>query len=272
MTEKRVLGRGLEALIPRFGEVKDELLYINTNDIVVKTQLREAIDEKLQAELAQSIKEKGILQPVIVKKEAGRYILIAGYRRLYAAKLANLDKIPAIVRQIAAVEEKELALIENLQRKDLNPIEEAQAYKAIIELNDYTHEELAEKIGKDRSYITNMLRLLKLPDRIKEYIKENKLSLSHARALAAIDDEELINNIADKIIEKKLSVRAVEKIIKLKGKVTSYKIPKDAHKEEEDVLIEKLGTKVRILGQSKGKIIIIYYSEEDLKRLINLLT
>jgi ParB family chromosome partitioning protein len=240
-----------------------------------KDQPRLRFNEEKLKELATSIKEKGIIQPIIVKAVEDSYQVIAGERRLRAAKLAGLEKIPVIIKEVSSNEALEIALIENIQREDLNPIEEAKAYQRLIEEFNLTQEELAHRVGKDRSSIANFIRLLKLPLEIQEAIEKNLISMGHARALAGMKSRILQKKLFHKIIKRNLSVRQVEEIIK-KVKNVSRETKKEAIKdpfikEYEKILMESLGTKV-IIKENKdkrsGRIEIIYFSLDDIERII----
>lgn len=253
---------------------KDEVVQLYLDDIIPnRFQPREVFDEKALKELAVSIKEHGVIQPIIVKKSIKGYELIAGERRTRASKIAGKDTIPAIIREFNDQEMMEIALIENIQREDLNAIEEAEAFEKIINTSGITQEEAAKKFGKSRSYITNLLGLLRLPEKVKEYVKENKISMGHARVLSKMSDPDQINEIADRIIEESLSVRDVErlssnpevaKVNKIK-KTTTYNAKFSIY---ENVMREKIGTKVKI---NEKKIEIPYDSENDLDRIIEIL-
>ncbi|MEW6162800.1 MAG: ParB/RepB/Spo0J family partition protein [Nitrospirota bacterium] len=269
---KTALGKGLEALIPEKGE---EVVYLDIDRIFPgEQQPRKAFrDESLQ-ELAASIKEKGVLQPVIVSRVGdGTFRLVTGERRLRAAALAGLKKIPTLIRDVASKDSLEIALIENIQREDLNPIETAEAFSRLITDFNLTQEELSDKVGKDRATIANYLRLLKLPEEVKSLIYNGSLSMGHAKAILTIEGR--VNQIeaARKIIKKGLSVREAEALSKkVSGpkKVALIRDPQISSLEEK--LIKSLGTKVRILHRGKkGKIEIEYYSLDELDRLLEIL-
>ena len=218
-----------------------------------------------------------MLQPLIVRKsEAGQLELIAGERRLKASKLAGLEKVPVVVIETALDQNLELALIENIQRQDLNPIEEALAYRQLMDRYQYTQEECAKKVGKDRSSVANAVRLLALPEEIRGDIIEGRLSMGHARALLGVDDVEMQMKIAKRIVQESLSVREIEDWVrKLKEGVQVEKVVKTKMNDPQITFIENemkkiLGTKVKIKGHGKkGKVIIDYYSQEDLDRIFN---
>jgi ParB family chromosome partitioning protein len=275
--KKRALGRGLEALIPEIGQTESPLTEIDIDRIVPNpSQPRLSLDEKRLEELAVSIRKNGILQPVLVRPFTGGYQLIAGERRLAAAQRAGILKIPAIIRDVPDERILELALIENIQREQLNPMEEAQAFQHLMEETSATQEQIAERLGKDRSTIANSLRLLKLPKNIGLMVFEGKLSPGHARALLASDANPLkMERIAATIIEKGWSVRETERWAK--NRARPRRLPKILDPNEAaaaDRLRLVLGTKVSIISKSKnsGEIRIHYYNKDELMRLYSILT
>lgn len=269
------LGKGLEALIPEKGE---EVIYLDINRIFPgEQQPRKAFKDESLKELAASIKGKGVLQPVIVSRVGdGTFRLVTGERRWRAAALAGLKKIPVLIRDVASRDSLEIALIENIQREDLNPMETAEAFRRLIADFSITQEELSDKVGKDRATIANYLRLLKLPGEIKSLIYNGSLSMGHAKALLSIEGRANQIEAARKIVRKGLSVREAESLSKKPSKTRKTKlIKKDPQISSlEDKLIKSLGTKVRILhkGKKGGKIEIEYYSLEELDRLLEILT
>ena len=275
--KKKVLGRGLEALIP---ETKLEENPPNEIDIDRITpnpnQPRLVHDEARLEELAASIRENGILQPVLVRPFGKGYQLIAGERRLSAAQRAGLLKIPAVIRDVPDDRLLELALVENIQREPLNPIEEAQAYQHLMDATSETQEKISERLGKDRSTIANSIRLLKLPASVKQMVAEGKLSPGHARALLASNaSPSEIAKAAAAIIEKGWSVRETERWAKARSK--SMRSPKSQDPNEAaaaDRLRVALGTKVEILAKSNnsGEIRIHYYGQDELMRIYSILT
>lgn len=287
-TKRKALGKGLEQLFSN--EVinfenfeKDVVKSASKNDIAeIKIsdirsnpyQPRKTFDENTLQELADSIKEHGIIEPVIVKKAIKGYELVAGERRTKAAKLAGLETIPAIIKDFNDQEMMEIALIENIQREDLNPIDEANAYQKIIELGHLTQEEFAKKFGKSRSHVTNMLGLLKLPFSVKELVEKKELSMGHARALSKIEDADKIKQLAEKVITNNMSVRELEaeiqetKIPKHEQQDRSYETKSIRNTIYERLMREKVGTKVKI---TKKKIEIPYDSEKDLERILEIL-
>jgi ParB family chromosome partitioning protein len=272
--KRPALGRGLGALIPGAAPAERKgLLNLPIEDIRPdRKQPRRHFDEARIAELAESIKSKGLLLPLIVRRDAHGYVLIAGERRWRAAQKAGLRELPALVREVSDKEAFELALIENIQRQDLNPVEEAEAFQRLTQEHGLTQEELAARVGKERSTVANALRLLRLPDSIKESLISGKLSMGHARALLAIPDEHDLKKIADKVIADELSVRATEQLV---ARLKAKKQPKK--KEEQGAnarhLIEKLqrklGAKVELKdNHGKGSLEIRYQTLAELDRIL----
>ncbi|KYO67237.1 ParB/RepB/Spo0J family partition protein [Thermovenabulum gondwanense] len=278
---KKALGKGLGALIPLDEGKEENLIEIDVDKIYSReNQPRKNFDEEKLIELAESIKTHGIIQPIILKKTERGYEIVAGERRWRAAKIAGLKKIPAVVKELTREEIMEVALIENIQREDLNPIEEAEAYRTLIEQCGLTQEELAKKLGKSRPFIANTLRLLNLDDEIKSMMIKGEISSGHARALLALEDSEERMSLAKKILKEGLSVRETEEFIKkARENRTKENFNKDRGKEGnrfndvEEILRSALGTKVKIKGSGdRGKIEIEFYSKEDLERIIELIT
>jgi len=278
---KKGLGKGLDALlgpINNLEEEKNNILEVKINEVEPnRDQPRKDFDEEKLKTLADSIKEHGIVQPIIVRKEGSGYIIVAGERRWRAAKIAGLKKIPVIVKELTPREVMEIALIENLQREDLNPIEEAEAYQKLLKEYGMTQEDVARIVGKSRAAIANSVRLLSLAEEIKEMLKEGKLSSGHARTLITIEDRERQKELAEIIIRNNLSVRETEKLVSRETKEKKVQ-PKDQEKKdiEMSALEEKLksfyGTKVNLSkNANKGKIIIEYYSRDEFDRIIDLL-
>jgi ParB family transcriptional regulator, chromosome partitioning protein len=274
--KKKVLGRGLEALIPEMKRPDVPLSEIDIDLIVPNpSQPRLVFNEERLEELTVSIRENGILQPILVRPFGNQYQLIAGERRLSAAQRAGLLKIPAVVREVPDERILELALVENIQREQLNPMEEAQAYQNLMEETQQTQEQVAERLGKDRSTIANAVRLLKLPSAVGQLISEGKLSPGHARALLAANAPvPEMTRIAATIIEKGWSVRETERWAKSRDKAPQLpKIQDPNEAAAEDRLRFALGTKVEILSKTKdsGEIRIHFYGQEELMRLFSLL-
>ena len=278
-TKRMALGKGLGALLPEFeqGELKT-LLYCGIEEIVPnRSQPRKHFDESRLQELAESIKEKGILEPLIVRRIEQGYELIVGERRWRAAQKAGLKEVPVLVKEAEGREALELSLIENLQRENLNPIEEADAFKRLAEEFNITQGELATRLGKDRTTITNALRLLKLPVEVRNQLLQNRITSGHARAILSLETKEKQKELCSLIIQKGLSVREAEAIAKRWSEKPKKKGPSDRRRGElesqlnglQDSLRQYLGTKVRITPNGKrGKIEIEYYSNEDLGRII----
>ncbi|HYE83095.1 MAG TPA: ParB/RepB/Spo0J family partition protein [Clostridia bacterium] len=278
MVNKRGLGKGLGALIPENEEkVQNSIIELKVTDIEANDkQPRRAFDDEALTELSESIKEHGVVQPIIVRKLGNNYQIIAGERRWRASRLAGKKTIPAIVKECSNLEVMELALIENLQREDLNSIEEALAYKSLIEEYQMTQEEISKKIGKSRPTIANSLRLLQLPKEIKDMISEGKITQGHARALLAIGGEKKQLEVAEKIINQQLNVRQIEKLAKDTKQKEKKENPSDIYqieiKQLEERLKTALGTKVTIQHKkNKGKIEIEYYSNDELDRILEFL-
>ena len=275
-------GLGMEALfntqLKELDRETDRVIEIDINKIETNpNQPRKRFKEEALTELAQSISEYGVIQPVIVKREDDYYVLIAGERRFRAGKIAGLRKIPAIVREADESQSFEMALVENIQRENLNPMEEAESYRRLNEEYRLSQEEISGRVGKSRVAVTNSLRLLNLDPRVKNFISENKLSGGHGRALLAVSDKDRQFELAEKIIEEGLSVRTAEALVRVdEEEKPPAKIPsrKAAHVFpyiEED-LQSILGTKVKVLKNKRhGRIEIEYYSDDDLDRLYELL-
>ena len=278
--KKKALGKGLEQLFSNsvidFNSFEQTVVEENKKDIVEidideiranPYQPRKTFDTESLNELAQSIKEYGVVQPIIVKKSIKGYELIAGERRTKAAKIAGLKTIPAIIKEFNDQEMMEIALIENIQREDLNPIDEALSISNIIKLRGYTQEEFASKFGKSRSYVTNLLGLLKLPDNVKKMVEKKALSMSHARVLSKIDDEEKITSLANKIINEDISVRELEKMAGDERELRKPSVRKESnYRFFENIVSEKLDSKVRI---SKNKMEIYFANKDELEKILD---
>ena len=281
MAKKSALGKGLSALIPENieEEVFDEkaITTISMNLIRAdKEQPRKNFDPDKILELSESIKQHGVIQPIILRKENDTYVIVAGERRWRAAKTLGLKEIPAIVMDLTSKEVVEISLIENIVREDLNPIEEALAYKRLIKEYNLTQEEISKKISKSRSAIANCMRLLNLDNRVQQYIIEGVISEGHGRAILAIEDKNLQYEISQKVIDEELNVRQTEKYIKnysMEKKKTVGKSLNPYYKDLESKLENYFNTKVSLnsKNKNKGKIEIEYYSEEDLQRILDLL-
>ena len=285
-TKKRALGTGLEQLfnnenldLQNFEKhiyetaTKDEIINVSLKDLRANPyQPRKVFDSEALKDLAASIKEHGVFQPIIVKKSIKGYEIIAGERRVRASKLAGLEKIPALVRDFNDEQMMEIALLENLQRENLSAIEEAEAYKSMIEKLHITQEELSEKVGKSRSHITNILGLLRLPDKVQDMVTSKQISMGHARVLSKLEDNNQIIEIANKIIDQKLPVREIEEITtntSKKQKNVKRKQPSEnEYKYVEELLKEKLDTKVKVCD---NKIQINFTNVADLNRILEVL-
>ncbi|MFA4990042.1 MAG: ParB/RepB/Spo0J family partition protein [Candidatus Omnitrophota bacterium] len=277
--ERRALGKGISALIPgKEAGVKNEINYVPPSQIKPNPfQPREEFNQQHIAELAQSIKEKGVIQPLLVRGKGDYYELIAGERRLRACNLLGLKEIPIIIKDVDDRDSLEYALIENIQREGLNPIEEAHAYQHLVDKFQVTQEKISEALGTARSTIANTLRLLKLPHEIQDELKKGRISFAHGRALLEIEDENLQRRLTQEIIARGLSVRELENLLKarrprsFKRKVSgSGGEPYVAVLEEE--LQHVLSTKVRITKRAKrGHILIEFYSQEDLERITGII-
>lgn len=288
------LGKGLDSLIPDTGKTAEKEKKVKVVEKVVekpieiklkinqvepnREQPRKVFDEESLQELAESIKQFGVLQPLIVQQRKDYYEIIAGERRWRAAKLAGLKEVPVVIREMTDQEIVEISLIENIQRENLNPIEEAAAYKRLLTEFNLKQEEVAERVSKSRTAVTNSMRLLKLDERVQQMVIEGMLSTGHARALLAIEDNDLQFQMATKIYNEKLSVRDVEKLVKNLGKKKPEKKEENAQQaavfqDLEEKMKAALGTKVSInrKNDQKGKIEIEYYSMDELERLMEIL-
>jgi ParB family transcriptional regulator, chromosome partitioning protein len=278
--KKHGLGKGLGALIPDesgSGEIEEGIRNININLIKPnEEQPRRRFDEEKIAQLGKSIKEHGVIQPLVLKKKNDTYVIVAGERRFRAAKSIGLAEVPAVIMELDDKEVLEISLIENIQREDLNPIEEAMAYKRLVEEFNLIQEDLAERLGKSRSVITNTMRLLNLDYRVQDALINVLISEGHGRVLLAIEDKQLQYVLSQKIIKDKLSVRETERLIK---EISTRKTKRRASVGEDpyysdikDKLENYFGTKITLnTGKNKGKIEIEYYSEEDLQRILDIL-
>lgn len=300
VAKKTGLGKGLDSLIPTHSsspkttvkEIKEEKQQVKTvvkqEEIKIKIteiepnreQPRKKFDEDALLELAESIKQFGVIQPLIVQKRGDYYEIIAGERRWRAAKMAGLKEIPVIIKDYTNQERVEISLIENIQREDLNPIEEAHAYKRLLNEFSLKQDEVAERVSKSRTAVTNSMRLLKLDDRVQQMVIDDMISTGHARALLSIEDKELQYTVANRIFDEKLSVRETEKLMKSiqlektdKKKEDKNTINSLIYKDIEEKIKAILGTKVIVdhKANNKGKIQIEYYSNEELERIVEML-
>jgi len=283
--KRMALGQGLDALLPldepvRSKEADREITYEPTDSLVPNpNQPRRIFSEESLAELSESIREKGVIQPLIVRPRLdGGYEIVAGERRWRAATMAGYSSIPVIVRTLSDSEALEISLIENLQREDLNPLDTAEAYDALIKNFSYTHEVLARRIGKDRTNITNYLRLLKLPDSIKEDLRQERLSMAHARTLLAVEHLPTQLRLSRKAVNRKLSVRELEKIVKNYKEKQSPDLRRLLREETDTGSLERglsrhFSTKVVVRQKSNGygKLEIHFHSTEELDRLLEIM-
>lgn len=272
---KKGLGKGLGALIDEGNSDEKVITELKINEIEPNMgQPRKYFDDDKLTQLAESIKQHGIVQPIIVKNEDGVYRIVAGERRWRAARIAGLTKVPVLLKELSNKQVMEIALIENIQREDLNPIEEAEAFEKLIKEYNMTQDEVAGVVGKSRSAIANTIRLLNLNANIKEHLINGSLSSGHARALLSIEDENLQEKIAQEIKNSGLNVRDTEKLVKkylTTKRGQKQKSSKEDYNHIEERLKDILGTKVQIVGKNKkGKIMIEYYSLEELDRIIEM--
>jgi len=284
MAKKRpALGKGIGALLSSAAQEGGKKYFLcPIEDLQPHSQQpRKTFNDEKMAELVASIKEKGVIQPLVVRQQGDRYQIIAGERRWRAAQKAGLDRLPVVIQDVSEDWALEIALIENIQREDLNPLEEAGAYRHLMESFDLRQEEVAKRVGKDRSTVTNALRLLRLPEAVKTDLAESRLTMGHARALLSLDQEEDIVEASQEIIRKKLSVRETEKLIKKIKSLFSDKPVKETKKRErdpnilavEEMLQQNLGAPVKLVSRGKnGKIEISYSSIEELDRLLEIIT
>ena len=297
MAASRGLGKGLDALIPvginekkaKAGNINEENTEKKEGEKLVnitkvepnREQPRKNFDEDALDELAESIKQFGLLQPILVQDKSTYFEIIAGERRWRAAKKAGLKEIPVIIKNLTEQEIVEISLIENIQREDLNPIEEAQAYKRLLTEFNLKQDEVAERVSKSRTAVTNSMRLLKLCDDVQKMVIDNMISTGHARALISIEDEKQQYEIAKKIYEEKLNVRDVEKLVKnlnkpvkIKKTIVTDESLEAVYQDIEENLKQKLSTKVSITskGNGAGKIEIEFYSHDDLEKIMELLS
>ncbi|MCH4825579.1 ParB/RepB/Spo0J family partition protein [Planococcus halocryophilus] len=273
------LGKGINALFP--GETIsdiDKVNQINVGEIQANPyQPRKIFDQAALDELAESIKEHGILQPIVVRKAGEKYEIVVGERRFRAAKLVKLKKVPAIIKDLSDQQMMELAILENLQREDLTPIEEAEAYQKLMEALSLTQEQLAFRLGKSRPHIANHIRLLSLPENVRKLISDKELSMGHGRTLLGLRSKKLIPETAEKVVKENLNVRQLENLVQR----LNENVPRETIEKKKDIFIEekqselrdRFGTKVQIKkNKNKGKIEIEFFSEDDLERILELLS
>ncbi|WP_062051980.1 ParB/RepB/Spo0J family partition protein [Bacillus sp. JCM 19034] len=274
------LGKGLQAFFPDHSEEADEKVeQVLIADLRANPyQPRKSFSDEAIKELADSIREHGVLQPIIARKSIKGYEIVVGERRFRAAKEAGLKEVPVVIKELDEQQMMELALIENLQREDLNPIEEALAYDKLMNHLNITQDQLSKRVGKSRPHIANHLRLLQLPNVVQQFISDGKLSMGHGRALLGLKDKKKLSPLLEKVLQEKLSVREVESLV---NEINSY-VPRETKRkkvtlppvllEKQEVLQARLGTSVMIKpGKKKGKIEIDYFSDEDLERIIQIL-
>ena len=293
MAARGGLGKGLDSLIPAKKEEKKPVPVVETVkeekgvETIVKitkvepnrSQPRKNFDEDALEELTDSIRQNGVLQPILVRKKGQKYEIVAGERRWRAAKMAGLKEVPVIIRNYTEQEIVEISLIENIQREDLNPIEEAQAYKRLLEEFHLKQDELADRVSKSRVAVANSIRLLKLADEVQQMVIDEMISPGHARALIGIENPQEQYNLAQKIFDEKLSVREVEKLVKNLHKPAKKRRKMDdktllaIYRDEEEKMKKKLGTKVSVTskGEGAGKIEIEFYSHDDFERILDLI-
>ncbi|RKY38864.1 MAG: hypothetical protein DRP72_00995 [Candidatus Omnitrophota bacterium] len=274
--ERKVLGKGLEALIPRKKEEKEKSFVSLSVEKIEPSpfQPRQEIDPQELEDLKASIREKGIIQPIIVRKVGEKFEVVAGGRRFQAAKYLGIKELPAIIREVSDKESLVLALVENLQRKNLNPIEEALAFKRLNEEFALTYEEIARLIGKDKTSISNTIRLLKLPQEIQEAVKKNIITFTQARAILGLEKEEEQKALFYKIIKEGFSVREIEEKVRRSLPKKKKRVIDPFVEEIEEKLRKSLGTKVKVLHKknNQGKIIIQYHNLTDLQRIVEKLS
>jgi ParB family transcriptional regulator, chromosome partitioning protein len=278
--KRKALGRGLSSLIPEVPPAPKEGLRMLETDRIVPNRFQPRKEFRNLEDLANSIKENGVIQPIIVTESDGEYQLVAGERRWRAAQMAGIPRIPAILRNVSDDRRLEMALVENIQRQELNPLEEAQAYNLLISELQLTQEEVARRVGKDRSTVSNQLRILKLPEKVQEMIASGDLDAGHAKALLSLPDATAQVRAAEKVVAGILSVRETEDLVRRllssgRPPAQTSPVPRDPNVvSAEERLTRSLGTRVRIVSGKKkgtGKIEIDYYSEDELDRVFSLL-
>ena len=281
--KSRGLGRGLDALLPESDEMEAGLQQIAIGDIDPNSdQPRRSFEDEALAQLAQSIRDQGVLQPILVAPQAGgRYRIVAGERRWRASRMAGLDTVPCIVRDMDVIQQMEIALVENLQREDLNPMEQAAGIRSLMRQCGYTQEAVAARLAKSRPAVANLLRLLTLPDDVQELIRQGQLSAGHARVLAGLDDDAMKSDLARQTIERGYSVRQLEALAAQQKAEEGAKAPAPRRKarqmpveltELEGRIRETMGIRATLTGSArKGRIVLTYYSAEELEHLNELL-
>lgn len=276
MSKKNALGRGLDALLPA-ADYQDSVRQIALSDIDInKDQPRKAFDQAALEQLADSIREVGVLQPLLVQQQRGRYLIIAGERRFRAAMLAGLSTVPCIEKDLTALQKRLAALIENLQREDLNPIEEAGAIRALMAEGDLTQQEAAQRLGRSRPAVANLLRLLTLPQDIQQLVSEGRLSEGHARVLAGVRDQPLLRRLARAAVDRELSVRQLERMAQEMGRAAAPRPARILAPELRDFaqrLQQATGLRTRVEGDlNRGRVVLSYASAEELDGLYEALS
>lgn len=272
------LGKGIGALFPNEAvQQEGNVQQIETSKLVANPfQPRKVFQDEALEELAQSIREHGIIQPIIARKKGRKYEIIAGERRFRAAKLAGLEQLPVLLKDMTEQQMMEVAILENLQREDLTPIEEAEAYSSLIEKLNFTQEDLANRLGKSRPHIANHIRLLQLPEEVRTYVNEGVLTMGHGRTLLGLKNKRQIPDVAKKVISQQMNVRQLEVLVQSLNENVSRetkKVPRDIFVQATEAqLRDYFGTSVQIKKQKdKGKIEIDFYSDEDLERILTIL-
>lgn len=272
---KKSLGRGLDALLESYSEEQEEkrVMTVSVYDIDTNPdQPRKSFDEEKLSELSASLKQHGIVQPLIVKKHDDRFIIVAGERRFRAARMAGIKTVPCILSEAGEEQLKEISLIENIQREDLNPMEEAAAIKFLMDQHDLTQEEVAARLGKSRPVIANTLRLMNLPESIRAFIKEGKLTSGHGKVLAGLEDKQKLEELGKKAAEEGWSVRKLEDTVRLLNGARKHKQQPLSRelKQVTAALRNKLGARVSVSGnENRGRIILHYYSKDDLNNILD---
>lgn len=281
--KKRSLGRGLDSLIPRKNAERADGGYETVSvDLITPgdAQPRRDFEPEALGELADSIRQKGVIQPIVVRRKNGGFEIVAGERRWRASRMAGLSSVPVVIRDASDLDAAELTLVENIQRQDLNPIEEARAYEALAERFSLTHEDISKKTGKARSAVTNRLRLLRLTEKAKEALVSGKITAGHARALLAVESPQTMDSLLDEVVKKDLTVRKTERLAKKTAEEKPPAARPRSGGDGEDIfteniteeLAERFSTRVKISrGGSKGKIEIEFYSPDDLDRIVDML-
>jgi len=282
MAKRPALGKGIGALLSSAAQEGGKKYFSCPIEELKphSQQPRKTFDDGKMSELVASVREKGIIQPLVVRQLSDHYQIIAGERRWRAAQKAGLDRVPVVIQDVSEDWALEIALIENIQREDLNPLEEASAYRHLMDSFDLSQEEIAKRVGKDRSTVANALRLLRLPGKVKDDLMASRLSMGHARALLSLEDDEDIAEASDEVIRKKLSVRETEKLVKkIKAfngvRPTAAPVVKDVDPnilELENILKQALGAQVKLVSKGKGgRIEINYHDQDELDRLLDLM-